>query len=49
MISEIKTPMQTERNTDRAILDCSITDQILTTEAFLGSVFMADKALVWEH
>lgn len=34
MVSGIKTHRQTDRNTDRAILDCSITNQILATEAF---------------
>lgn len=49
MISGIKTHRQTEGNTDGAILDCSMTDQILTTEAYLRSVFTADDTLVWEH
>lgn len=34
MISGIKTHRQTEGNTDGAILDCSITDQILTRGLF---------------
>lgn len=47
MISRIKTHTWIERNTDRAILDCSVADQILTTEAFLGQFLLQTRQRFW--